>query len=215
MTTNPDPKYGRYILPFVIAGLVAATWIFVESLEPGTVPDGQTTTTTASAVSSTTTLPATSTTTTLPPVLASYIASVEGYVAESDGLLTRAREINANWEARSTSFGDTADALRLLATDTEDFATRVSEGATVPDLEGSHIPLRDAAFAMATAGQNMVTGLLDPDSAAGRVAAFEAYQLASDDLRAAFAAIQLRAGEISGTFSDSAPDEETTTTVSG
>jgi len=214
MTTNPDPKYGRYILPFVIAGLVAATWIFVESLEPGTVPDGQTTTTVVSAASSTT-LPATTTTTTLPPALAAYIASVEGFVTEGDGLLDRAREINANWEARSASFGDTADALRLLATETEDFATRVSDGATVPDLEGSHIPLRDAAFSMATAGQNMVTGLLDPDSAAGRVAAFEAYQVANDDLRAAYSAIQLRAGEISGSFSEGAAEEETTTTDSG
>lgn len=196
MAKNPDPKYGRYILPFVIAGLVAATVIFVNALEPGTVPDGQTTTTTASVAPETTIPATTTTTTTLPPVLETYLSTLEDFVAEGEVLLERARGINASWEARSISFGDTQDALELLATDSEDFATRVQTAATIPELEASHFAMSDAAVAMATEGQNMVTGLLDPDTAAGRIAAFEAYQLATDSLRAGFEAVEARASEV-------------------
>lgn len=197
MAKNPDPKYGRYILPFVIAGMVGATFIFVNGIEPGTVPDASSTTTT-SAESAAATIPDSTTTTTLPPEIEAYIASLEPLVAESEVLVERARQLNNDWDNGVASFQDTADGMRELSADTADFANRMEAAATVPALEPSHLLLNEAARAMATEAENMVSGLLDPDSSEGRILAFEAYQLAADSLQSAFVDLKVRAGNLSG-----------------
>jgi hypothetical protein len=205
MAKNPDPKYGRYILPFVIAGMVGATFVFVNGIEPGTVPDASSTTTT-NAESAAGTIPESTTTTTLPPEIEAYIASLELLVAECDELLERARQLNSDWDNGTASFQDTADGMRALSADTADFANRMEAAATVPALEPSHLLLNEAARAKATEAENMVSGLLDPDSSEGRILAFEAYQLAADSLRSAFEDLKVRAGNLSGASVDSVDD---------
>jgi hypothetical protein len=209
MAKNPDPKYGRYILPFVIAGMVGATFIFVNGIEPGTVPDASSTTTTG-AESAAETIPESTTSTTLPPEIEAYIANLEPLVAESEVLVERARQLNNDWDNGVASFQDTADGMRELSADTADFANRMEAAATVPALEPSHLLLNEAARAMATEAENMVSGLLDPDSSEGRILAFEAYQLAADSLQSAFVDLKVRAGNLSA--SSSSVDESTEVT---
>ena len=211
MAQNPDPKWGRWILPLVIVGMVLATFAFVNSLEPGTVPDSGTSAPAAATSTTTTTAPTSTTTTTLAPAVAAYLADVEALVAEADGLLDRARTINNDWDDRTATFADTRDALEVLATDTSDFDARVQAAAIVPELEASHLALNDAAAGMATAATGMVTGLLDPDSAQGRINAFTDYQNATAEMSAAAEAIRSRAG----VASELVGGGDTTTTTSG
>lgn len=211
MATNPDPKYGRWILPLVIAGMVGATFAFVNSLDPGTVPDSGTTQPVAASTSTTITVAASVTTTTLAPAVAAYLADLEALVVEAEGLLERARTINNDWDNRTATFGDTEDALRTLATDTSSFEVRVQSAATVPELEASHLLLNEAAAAMSVAATGLVDGLLDPDSAQGRINAFTDYQNSTAAMRAALEEIKARAGVASELVDDGA----TTTTVSG
>ncbi len=204
MAQNPDPKYGRWILPVVIAGMVGATWIFVSSLEPGTVPDSTATTAASEDTIATTTVPET-TTTTLAPEVAAYLAQLDALALEAEGLLERARDINNAWDQGETSFQDTADALRTLVDDTEAFDARVQESATVPELEASHLLLNDAAASMVVAAQGMVDGLLDPDTAEGRIQAFADYQAATDAFMAGVQAVKQRAGVASELVTETPP----------
>lgn len=213
MAQNPDPKWGRWILPLVIVGMVAATIAFVNQLDPGTVPDSGTSLPPEAATSTTTTtLPPTSTTTTLAPQVAAYLADLDALVAEAEGLLERARTINNEWDNRTATYGDTEDLLRQLATDTADFDTRVQNAATVAELEASHLLLNDAAAKMSTAATGMVDGLLDPDSAQGRINAFTDYQNATAEMRTALEQVKSRAGVASELVGETGT---TTTTTSG
>jgi len=211
MAQNPDPKWGRWILPLVIVGMVLATFAFVNSIDPGTVPDSGTTLPPAATSTTTTTIPTSSTTTTLAPQVVAYLADLDALAAESDGLLDRARTINNDWDDRTATFSETEDALRVLATDTSDFEARVQAAATVPELEASHLALNDAAANMATAATGMVDGLLDPDSAQGRINSFTDYQNANAEMRAALEAVKSRAG----VASELVGGGDTTTTTSG
>lgn len=210
MARNPDPKYGRWILPLVIAGMVGATFAFVNSLEPGTVPDSGTTQPIDAVTTTTTTVAASTTTTTLAPQVVAYLADLEALVAEGEALLERARTINNDWDNRTATYGDTEDLLRALATDTADFEARVQAAATVPALEASHLLLNEAAAAMTAASTGMVDGLLDPDSAQGRINSFTDYQNATTAMRAALEQVKARAGVASDIVT-----EGTTTTTSG
>jgi hypothetical protein len=211
MARNPDPKYGRWILPLVIAGMVGATFAFVNSLDPGTVPDSGTTLPVVASTSTTAPVASTVTTTTLAPAVAAYLADLEALVVEAEGLLERARTINNDWDNRTATFGDTEDALRALATDTSGFEARVQAAATVPELEASHLALNEAAAAMSVAATGLVDGLLDPDSAQGRINAFTDYQNSTAAMRAALDEIKARAGVASELVDDGA----TTTTTGG
>lgn len=212
MAHNPDPKYGRWILPLVIAGMVGATFAFVNSLDPGTVPDSGTTLPVDAVTTTTAPVTESTTTTTLAPVVAAYLSDLEGLVAEAEGLLDRARTINTDWDNRTATFGDTEDSLRALATDTSSFEGRVQAAATVAELEASHLLLNQAAAGMSAAGTGMVDGLLDPDSAQGRINAFTDYQNFTAEMRAALEQVKSRAGVASELVIE---DGETTTTVSG
>lgn len=210
MARNPDPKYGRWILPLVIAGMVGATFAFVNSLDPGTVPDSGTTLPTDAATTTTTVPLSSTTTTTLAPQVVAYLADLEGLVAEAEGLLERARTINNDWDDRTATFGDTEDALRQLAADTAGFEARVQAAATVPELEASHLLLNEAAAGMTAAATGMVDGLLDPDSAQGRINSFTDYQNFTASIRAALEQVRSRAGVASELVT-----EATTTTTGG
>ncbi|MDH3730064.1 MAG: hypothetical protein OES13_02895 [Acidimicrobiia bacterium] len=214
MARNPDPKYGRWILPVVIAGMVGATFAFVNSLDPDTVPDSGTTLAVSTSVTSTTTVEPSVTTTTLAAEVTAYLADLEGLVVEAEGLLERARTINNDWDNRTATFGDTEDALRTLATDTSEFEARVLAAATVAELEASHLALNEAAAAMSGAATGMVDGLLDPDSAQGRVNSFTDYQNATTAMRTGLESVKSRAGVASDLVTEDTT-AATTTTVAG
>ncbi len=179
---STDPRHGIWILPLVIVGMVGSTAVFVNSLNPGTVPDGTGPGATAPLDTTETTvvvtLPEETTTTTLPEQEAQYLAAMEALRSQSATLVESAVTINAGWDDRSISFQQALEQLRELRTQTETFAAEV-EGATptnLPLLEPAHLEAVTWAKAMVSAADAMVVGLQDPNSSEGRRVALEEYQ---------------------------------------
>ncbi len=187
MARSTDPRHGIWILPLVIVGMVGSTAVFVNSLNPGTVPDGTgpggTVTLDTTETTVAITLPDVTTSTTLPEQEAQYVAAMEALRAESTTLVESAVTINTSWDDRSISFQQALEQLRELRTQTEAFATSV-EGATptnLPLLEPAHLDAVTFAKAMVQAADGMVVGLQDPNSSEGRRVSLEEYQLSGGE----------------------------------
>jgi len=175
--SKADPKHGRWILPLVVVGIVAFTFVFVRALEPATPAASDTTTTLAPS----TTL--TPTSTTLPPAIAAFVEAAEAIQATAAGLSEEAVTANQEWEDGG-SFTAALNALRDIAARTEDLSLDV-EDTTVPEsAEASWAVVQAAADAMVVAGNGMVEGIQAPDTGQIRRAALEEYVKAAEDLDA-------------------------------
>ena len=183
-----DPKPGRWILPLVVSGIVAFTWVFVNALSPSydattddlstaatTEPADSTTTTEASATTTTTT------TTTIPPEIAQFVLAADTVEAAANELLLEAQGINDTWE-ELRNFTLAINSLRDLADRTEAFSEGVSS-TSVPDaLVEAWQPAEEAAGAMVLASKDMVRGLQAPDTGQIRRAALADLATAVADL---------------------------------
>ncbi len=190
MARSTDPRHGIWILPLVIVGMVGSTAVFVNSLNPGTVPGGTGGDTVALEDTTTSvviTVPETTTTSSLPPQTAEYLAAMDALDAEAVRLVESAVAINGDWDDRNISFQQALDRMRELRTETEVFVTSV-EGATptnLPLLEPAHLEAVTWARAMQSAADAMVVGLQDPNSSEGRRVALEEFQLSGGEFSTA------------------------------
>ena len=137
--SRTDPKPGRWILPLVVAGIVAFTWVFVNALPPapnattgGTLAttttgpdDSGSTTTTEPVVASTTT------TTAVPAEVVEFLLRADTVTGAADDLLVEAQEINETWES-GRNFTLALNSLRDFDTRTGAFSDSVAS-ASVPD----------------------------------------------------------------------------------
>lgn len=196
---NPDPKYGRFLLPLVIVAMVGSTMVFVNALNPEEVPGGTTTTTSpdGSGTSTTTTsstVPSSSTTTTEAPEIAAYRSTASSFGSDGELLVQRGVEINEDWDNRAqtgVTFSETLDEMRELETEVRTFADDVAAVTPPPqaELELAHADITDAAEDMVEAMAAMIIGLQDPDSSAGRRQALTDLQAAGDALTTAVASV--------------------------
>ncbi len=177
-----DPKPGRWLLPLVVVGLIAFTWVFVNALEPasdatsdvtGTTrePAPSDTTTTTQAVSATTT------TTTIPPEVAAFLVAADLIVDEAARLLTEAETVNDAWET-DRNFTPALNDLQGLAATTSDFAVSVDTTSVPESLADEWVPVREAAGRMVTSADEMVTGLRSTDTGQIRRAALAEFAAA-------------------------------------
>jgi hypothetical protein len=178
MTSNYDPKPGRWMLPMVVLAMVAFTYLFVRELPSAattsTEPTNGTTSTTG------TTLPG-ETTTTLPTDAAGYIDTLTGFQTRLTDLQTQLSAANSGFDARprtvtydqaQAAFVAVRDAAAALAAEVE--ATAPPEGYA-----DAHQAVVSAATQAASAANDALTGLQAPapDTGEGRragVAAFDA-----------------------------------------
>jgi hypothetical protein len=170
-----DPKPGRWILPLVVIGLIAFTWVFVDRLPP-TSDDAPTTSATTSAPApadtTTTRAPAdtTTTTSTIPPEVAAFLTAADLIGDEAARLLTEAEAINAAWEDGGT-FTRALNDLQDLAETTAAFTQSISDTSVPESLAEGWVPVEEAAAGMATAADEMVVGLRSTDTGQIRRAA--------------------------------------------
>ncbi len=177
--SKEDPKHGRWILPLVVVGIIAFTFVFVRALEPATSPAAADLTTT---LAPTTTSPV-PTTTTLPPAIAAFVEAAETVQATSADLSEEAATANQEWEDGG-SYTAALNALRDLAARTEDLSLDV-ENTTVPEsAAASWAVVQTAVDAMVVAGNGMVEGIQAPDSGQIRRAALDEYVSAAEELDA-------------------------------
>lgn len=190
--SRADPKPGRWLLPLVVGGLVAFTYVFVNALPSAPSeaaapsPLGRSTSTTVAA--------ATTTTTTLSPATLGLLDDVTAFEAASTNLVNEAQRINDEWDNNDLTFGEARIAFTDYRESVRAFRDQVVEAPVPDEASQAWASVIAAAEAMATAAEDMLTGLLDPDSASGRRAAHAALGTASEDFVTALSNVRTAVG---------------------
>jgi hypothetical protein len=187
MTTNYDPKPGRWMLPLVVLAMVAFTYLFVRELpsaasadeEGGTTGSTSATTSTTGADGETTT---TTTTIELDATTQTYLDSLAGFQSTLSNLQTELASANAGWDAnpKTITFDQAEDAFVAVAEGAAAFVGEV-QAATVPaPLVEAHNVLIAAAQQAADASSQALAGLRAPapDTGEGRRAAVNDFDAA-------------------------------------
>ena len=165
MTSNVDPKPGRWILPLVILGMVAFTYVFVNQLPAGapvdTLPPSTASTTTAAPGGSTST---TGTTVPLAPEVQAYMDEIhdaETRLVDLDGRLTTAND-GFDADPRTVSFNEARDVFESVSDESAAVVSDLS-AVTPPDsMTASHATLVSEATNASAAADAALDGLLAP-----------------------------------------------------
>jgi len=171
-----DPKPGRWILPLVVAGLIAFTYVFVQALPQAEVPT-VTTTLAARATTTTSAEPTTSTTTTtVSPVANAFLETTDDIDRNAADLSVLAQQINDDWDARTREYGETREALEDLETQTDTLVESL-EPIDVPNSATDEWEKVNAGFvAMQGAAADMIDGLVNSSGSEDRLSALEDYK---------------------------------------
>ncbi len=201
MTSNYDPKPGRWMLPLVVLAMVAFTYLFVRELPSAASANegGELTGTTTLITTSTTGGDETTTTTgaVVDATTQAYLDSLTASQSTLSNLQTELASANAGWDAnpKTITFDQAEEAFISVA---EGAAVLVGEvqAATVPaDLIEAHNAVIAAAQQAADAASRALAGLRapSPDTGEGRRAAvndFDAAVTAFNDAVAAVTALR-------------------------
>lgn len=185
MTSNYDPKPGRWMLPLVVLAMVAFTFLFVRELpsaasanENGETPSGSTssTTSTTGAAGTTTTAGGGGGTT------QAYVDSLTGFQTTLSDLQTQLASANGGWDAipKTITFDQAEEAFIAVAEGSAGFVGEV-QAATVPAaLVEAHNAVIAAAQQAADAGSRALAGLRapSPDTGEARRAAINDFDTA-------------------------------------
>ena len=185
MTSNYDPKPGRWMLPLVVLAMVAFTYLFVRELPSAASANenGENTGSTSSTTSTTGTDGATTTTGgEVDATTQAYLDSLAGFQSTLANLQTELAAANAGWDAnpKTITFDQAEEAFISVA---EGAAALVGEvqAATVPAaLVEAHNVVVAAAQQAADAGSQALAGLRapSPDTGEQRRAAVNAFDAA-------------------------------------
>lgn len=178
MARNPDPKPGRWILPLVVAGMVAFTFFFLQQLpatepidddDPGTTASSTTTTTSAVSITTTTTTP-------LDPAIATYTDAITASQTELAAIDTELQSIHGAFNERSIDFNTARDRVDALITRTGTWVDSVAAITTpTPDLDTTKAVLTESASAIATVMNDYRAGLVSSDTGQARAAAYDSW----------------------------------------
>jgi hypothetical protein len=186
MTSNYDPKPGRWMLPLVVLAMVAFTYLFVRELPSaasanengGTVDSTSTSTSTTSAGEEGTTTTAGE----IDGTTQAYLDALAGFQSNLSNLQTELASANAGWDAnpKTITFDQAEEAFTSVA---EGAAALVGEvqTATVPaDLVEAHNVVIAAAQQAADAAGRALAGLRapSPDTGEARRAAVNEFDAA-------------------------------------
>ena len=178
--SREDPKHGRWILPLVVAGLIAFTYVFVtalpeaEEVAPESASGTSSTTTTTEATTTSTT------TTALDPETAAFVEATRTIERNVTDLAELAQQINDSWDTRDVTYTPTREALEDLETQTVTLGD-VVEATDVPDSAATAWEDVTAGLeSMETEAAGMIFGLVQAEGSQPRLDALEAYKLAAD-----------------------------------
>ena len=185
MTSNYDPKPGRWMLPLVVLAMVAFTYLFVREL-PSAASANENGENTGSTSSTTSTTDADGATTTtggeVDGTTQAYLDSLAGFQTTLSNLQTELASANAGWDAnpKTITFDQAEEAFIAVA---EGSAALVGEvqAVTVPAaLVEAHNVVIAAAQQAADAGGRALAGLRapSPDTGEARRAAVNEFDAA-------------------------------------
>ena len=183
---NHDPKHGRWILPVIIVAMVVLTYTFVQGIEPTESPTGSV----GSEEPPFPTTP-TSSTTTLPANVAAFMVTLDIFENQLEAFGSEASNINADWESRSSTFGETRQALLDLQTQLESWENSVAQVDGVPnDLAEGHVALVIEVSDLAAKIDDIILGLEAPDDGTLRRTAMTEFGVEVDEVAAAIQTIR-------------------------
>lgn len=200
MVFNPDPRPGRWLLPLVILGMMAFTYVFVQNL-PASEDDTQdigTDGTETTITTTTTTTPDSSTTSTIPTELAPETQAYIDQVAAAESTLLEFQaemaNINSAWDAEPAEieYSVARDRLADLANRLETWASDLSSVVPPPALSEIHGTLVATGNAAANAADDVLIGFEGPD-AAPRLEALDVFDTAVRQFTAIADDIELQA----------------------
>lgn len=156
---NHDPKHGRWILPLIIVAMVVLTYTFVQGIEPTESPTGSSGTDDPPFPTT-----PTSSTTTLPADIAAFMVTLDIFENQLEAFSSEADSINASWESRSQTFGETRQAFLDLQSQLENWENSVAQVDGVPnDLAEGHVALVIEVSDLAPKIDDIIIGLEAPD----------------------------------------------------
>lgn len=171
MAFNPDPHPGRWMLPLVVLGMVAFTYVFVSAL-PGaeagrdTVPVDGTPGTSATSIPNReepgpdTTTP--DTTQPAPGQNQAYIEAMDALAVELSGYQTEMAAINGEFDGDEINFATAVERMTTLVENVTAWRDKVT-AVTAPDgLGEAHATLVAAAESAAAEAANALEGLRRP-----------------------------------------------------
>ena len=172
MTSNYDPKPGRWMLPLVVLAMVAFTYLFVREL-PSAASAGENGESTGSTSSTTSTTGADGETTTtggeVDGTTQAYLDSLTGFQTTLSNLQTELASANAGWDAnpKTITFDQAEDAFIAVAEGSAALVVEI-QTATVPAaLVEAHNVVIAAAEQAANAGSSALAGLRAPSPDTG------------------------------------------------
>jgi hypothetical protein len=190
MTTNYDPKPGRWMLPLVVLAMVAFTYLFVRELpsaasanngdEDGTTQTtgGATTTTTDSGAATTTT-----TTIEMDEATSAYLDGLAGFQTTLTDLQTQLGAANAGWDAdpRTISYDQAQESFVSVAEGTAGLVAEIQAVTPPEGLIDAHNSVVAAAQQAAEAASRALAGLRapSPDTGEGRRTAVNDFDVAA------------------------------------
>ena len=185
MTSNYDPKPGRWMLPLVVLAMVAFTYLFVRELPSAASANenGENTGSTASTTSTTSVAEETTTTgVEVDATTQAYLDSLTGFQTTLSNLQTELASANAGWDAnpRTITF-DQAEAAFISVAEGSAALVGEIQAATVPAaLIEAHNVVIAAAQQAANAGSGALAGLRapSPDTGEARRAAVNEFDAA-------------------------------------
>lgn len=206
-----DPKHGRWILPVIIAAMVVLTYTFVNGIEPATGPSGD-------AGSNDPPFPTTptSSTTTLPLNVAAFMVTLDIFQNQLDQFADKASTINAAWDSRSATFGETRAALEDLKLELEQWENDVAQVDGVPpELAEGHVNLVIEVSDLALKVEDIILGLEAPDDGTLRRSATAEYSVEIQQVADAIKSMRdlaTGASAPAGTTGDTTTGDTTATT---
>ncbi len=179
MARNPDPKPGRWILPLIIVGMVAFTYVFVNSLEDTAAANPVTNTSTTVTTSDIEPIDVEPTIGENDPGVQAYLDQLVALSTDLNTLSQEMNSINERWDNREVEFATARDFLRDdLNPRIAQWVTRV-EGAEVPaEFVDQHTNLINNAGPISVAAVAILDGLEAPDTGEARRAALEQFNTA-------------------------------------
>lgn len=178
MARNPDPKPGRWILPLIVAGMVAFTFFFLQQLpasepiddgDPGTAASSSTTTSSTVVISTTTTTPQ-------DPAIVAYTDAITAAQTELGEIDAELQSIHTAFNERSIDFNTARDRVDALRTRTAAWVDTVAAITTpTPDLDTTKAVMAESASAISTVLDEYRAGLVSSDTGEARAAAYESW----------------------------------------
>lgn len=201
-----DPKHGRWILPIIIAAMVILTYTFVNGIDPAISPTGEPDEGADPAFPTT----PTSSTTTFPPNVAAFMVTLDIFDNQLQQFAAEAERINASWDVREASFGETREAFDDLKAQLDQWENDIATVDGVPtELAEGHVALVIEVSDLALKVEDIILGLDAPDDGTLRRTASAEYSVEVQEVADAITEIRDLA---SGGAADTGGTTDPTTT---